>query len=193
MQRTARPNKSALVGRVTPCASQPQLSCLIDWPIPLHSAHESARPQKLPHPIPQWVAEGSWVFITINCVPRDKNQLCRTDIDAAVLAAIKHNHKKLAWHCRLCLLLPDQLHAILALPREPGMATVIKNWKKYVTGKHGVDWQRDFFDHRLRNHHEVEEKTSYILMNPVRKGLCQRAEDWLWVYRPDDRPPPLLG
>jgi putative transposase len=53
-----------------------------------------------------------------------------------------------------------------------------------------VDWQRDFFDHRLRDHHELEEKTSYILMNPVRKALCQRAEDWMWVYRPNDRPPP---
>ena len=45
-----------------------------------------------------------------------------------------------------------------------------------------MDWQCDFFDHRLRDHHEVEEKTSYILMNPVRKGLCERAEDWRWVY-----------
>ena len=47
-----------------------------------------------------------------------------------------------------------------------------------------------FFDHRLRDHHELEEKTSYILMNPVRKALCERAEDWSWVYRPNDRPPP---
>src|SRR6266516_3068047 len=101
-------------------------------------------------------------------------------------AAMKHNHDKLVWHCRLCLLMPDHLHAILAFPREPGMQTSIKNWKKYVAGKQGVDWQRDFFDHRLRNHHELEEKTLYILMNPVRKGLCERPEDWTWVYRPND-------
>jgi hypothetical protein len=37
-----------------------------------------------------------------------------------------------------------------------------------------VEWQRDFFDHRLRDHHELQERTSYILMNPVRKGLCER-------------------
>src|SRR6266508_2041159 len=77
-----------------------------------------------------------------------------------------------------------------AFPREPGMAITIKNWKKFVAGKHGMDWQRDFFDHRLRNHHELEEKTSYILTNPVRKGLCQQPEDWVWIYRPNDRPPP---
>ena len=148
--------------------------------------------KKLPHTIPQWVAEGSWFFITINCVPRRKNQLCRANVGDGVLAAMKYNHQKLLWHCRLCLLMPDHLHAILALPREPGMTTVIKNWKKYVAGKHGVDWQRDFFDHRLRDDHEVDEKTNYILMNPVRKGLCERAEDWVWIYRPNDRPPPLL-
>lgn len=146
--------------------------------------------EKLPHTIPQWVSDGSWFFITINCVPPRKNQLCRAGIGDAVLAAMKFNHQKFIWHCRLCLLMPDHLHGIIAFPREPGMATTVKNWKKFVAGKHGADWQRDFFDHRLRDHHELEEKTSYILMNPVRKGLCQRAEDWLWVYRPNDRPPP---
>jgi len=89
--------------------------------------------------------------------------------------------------------MPDHLHAIIAFPREPGLKTVISNWKKFVATKHGVKWQRDFFDHRLRNDQELQEKTSYILMNPVRKGLCERAEDWMWVYRPNGRPPPLLG
>ena len=131
--------------------------------------------------------------ITIKCVPPGKNQLCRGGTGKAVLSAMKHNHKKFVWHCRLCLLMPDHLHAIFAFPREPGMETAIKNWKKYVAGKHGVDWQRDFFDHRLRDHHELDEKTSYILLNPVRKGLCQRAADWVWIYRPNDRPPPRLG
>jgi len=41
----------------------------------------------------------------------------------------------------------------------------------------------------LRDHHELDEKTSYILMNPVRKELCKQPEDWVWVYRPNDRQP----
>jgi hypothetical protein len=100
--------------------------------------------KKLPHTISQWVADGSWFFITIKCVPPEKNQLCRSSIGNAVLSAMKHNHEKFVWHCRLCLLMPDHLHGIFAFPREPGMETKIKNWKKYVAGKHGVDWQRDF-------------------------------------------------
>ncbi len=69
--------------------------------------------KKLPHAVPQWVAEGSWFFTTIKCVAPGRNQLCRADIGGGVLAAMAHNHNKLAWHCRLCLLMPDHLHAIL--------------------------------------------------------------------------------
>jgi len=88
--------------------------------------------EKLPHAIPQCVAEGSWFFITINWVPPGKNQLCRADTGGAVLAAMSLNHERFVWHCRLCLLMPDHLHAIMAFPREPGMATTIKNWKKFI-------------------------------------------------------------
>jgi putative transposase len=148
--------------------------------------------KKLPHAVPQWVAEGSWFFITIKCVPPGENKLCHAGTGDAVLAAIKHNHEKFVWHCRLCLLMPDHLHAIISFPSKPGMKTVITNWKKFVAFKYGVEWQRDFFDHRLRDQNELQEKTSYILMNPVRKGLCERAEDWIWIYHPTDRPVPKL-
>jgi putative transposase len=50
--------------------------------------------EKLPHAIPQWVADGSWFFITINCVPPGKSQLCRADTGDAVLAAMKFNHER---------------------------------------------------------------------------------------------------
>ena len=115
--------------------------------------------KKLPHTIPQWVAEGSWFFITINCVPPGKHQLCRAGSGDAVLAAMKFNHERLR----------------LALP---------------PLSAHARSSARD---HRLRNHHELKEKTRYVLMNPVRKRLCERAEDWVWIYRPNDPPPPLLG
>jgi len=61
--------------------------------------------KKLPHTVPQWVAEGSWFFITINCVPPGKNQLCRAHAGDAVLAAMKFNHERFVWHCRVCLLM----------------------------------------------------------------------------------------
>ena len=91
------------------------------------------------------------------------------------------------------LLMPDHLHAIIAFPREPGIKTTVANWKHYLAAHEKIQWQRDFFDHRLRDHFEEQEKGSYILMNPVRRGLCERAEDWKWMWRPGDRLSPELG
>jgi len=146
--------------------------------------------RKLPHTSPQWVADGSKFFITINCEPPGKNQLCRTGTGEGVLDAVRFNHEKFGWDVVMCLLMPDHLHAIISFPSQPGMVTVIKNWKKYVAVKYGIEWQRDFFDHRLRDHHELIEKSSYILMNPIRRGLCQHPEDWLWIFRPTPTPSP---
>jgi putative transposase len=175
-------NRGVLIKKVV-AWQQPQYHPNMDLPVR----------KKLPHTIPQWVPEGSWFFITIKCVPRGKNQLCQAGAGDAVLSAIRYNHENLVCHCRLSLLMPDHLHAIMAFPREPGMKTTVTNWKRFVAARHDIVWQRDFFDHRLRNNDELQEKTSYILQNPVRGRLCERIEDWIWIYRPNDRPPPILG
>ena len=93
------------------------------------------------------------------------------------------------WFAHLVLLMPDHLHALVTLPREEEMKKAIANFKEITAKQTGITWQRDFFDHRLRTKESFQEKADYILMNPVRKGLCERAEDWVWVYRPADRPP----
>ena len=39
-------------------------------------------------------------------------------------------------------------------------------------------WQDRPYDHILREDERWEPVAYYIWMNPVRKGLCERAEDW---------------
>ena len=149
--------------------------------------------KRLPHDVPWWVAEGSFYFITIKCESPGRNQLCQAGRGDAVLAAARFNHEHLKWHCRLLLLMPDHIHAIIAFPQNSAMRRTVRNWKRFLATQEKIAWQEDFFDHRLRNRHEEAEKVSYILMNPVRKGFCDRMEDWPWVFRPADRPPPILG
>ncbi|MCD6048623.1 MAG: hypothetical protein K0Q55_26 [Verrucomicrobia bacterium] len=148
--------------------------------------------KRLPHEVPPWVESGRFFFITINCEERGRNRLCQAGVGDAILAAAAFKHEELSWHCRLLLLMPDHLHAIIAFPDHSSLKTAILNWKKYLSQTQGIKWQRDFFDHRLRNQQEELEKTNYILMNPVRKNLCDRMEYWPWVYRPSDRLPPNL-
>ena len=119
--------------------------------------------KKLPHTIPEWVATGSRFFITINCVPPGKNQLCRAETGDVVLSGVKFNREKFVSDCCVCLLMPDHLHAAM-----PSRASRNGNGRQELEEVHrrkaSLGWQRDFFDHRSRDYHELQEKTSYVLM-----------------------------
>jgi hypothetical protein len=36
-------------------------------------------------------------------------------------------------------------------------------WKRWTARQMGIEWQRDFFEHRLRSDESLREKTDYIL------------------------------
>ena len=76
--------------------------------------------------------------------------------------------------------MPDHVHPLLSFPTESKMTAVIGRWKAWQTRTLDVNWQINFFDHRIRNDHEFELKSDYIRQNPVVKGLCARATDWPW-------------
>jgi REP element-mobilizing transposase RayT len=144
--------------------------------------------KRLAHFIPHWIEGRAFFFISINCLPRGRNQLCHPDVGGKILDSVQFYHERLTWQAVLVLLMPDHLHGIVSFPPDPGMKAVVKAWKGYQKRFRGIEWQDDFFDHRLRNRFEFEEKASYILNNPVRKGLCAKPEDWPYVFRPQNRP-----
>ena len=74
--------------------------------------------------------------------------------------------------------MPDHVHMLVTFGPDASMKKVIRNWKRYAANHVGIHWQRDFFDHRLRDDESYEEKAAYILNNPVRAGLVNRFEDW---------------
>ena len=41
-------------------------------------------------------------------------------------------------------------------------------------------WQKRYYDFNVRNHDQFLEKLRYIHRNPVKRGLCERPEDWEW-------------
>jgi hypothetical protein len=67
------------------------------------------------------------------------------------------------------------------------MVEVVADWKRFVARKTGVEWQKGFFDHRLRHDESFEEKAHYIRMNPVRAELVANPGDWPHVWSFDGR------
>jgi putative transposase len=68
----------------------------------------------------------------------------------------------------------DHLHMLATFGPNAGMKTVIRNLKRYLANHAGINWQRDFFDHRLRDDESYDEKANYILNNPARAGFVTR-------------------
>ncbi len=63
------------------------------------------------------------------------------------------------------------------------MNKVVTAWKRYAATHHGINWQRGFFEHRLRAEESIEEKAGYIMQNPVRAGLAADGSSWPHVFR----------
>jgi putative transposase len=135
----------------------------------------------LPHdggPLNPVNPEGDVYFITICCVPRGTNQLAKSDIWGAIDETITLRMSKGDLDCRLALAMPDHFHALMGFPGAKSMQTVVTAIKSWIASMHGIGWQRDFFDHRLRGWESSQEKANYIRMNPVRAGLVANPQNW---------------
>ena len=66
----------------------------------------------------------------------------------------------------------------LSFSEEALIAKSIRNWRHWTAHEFGFHWQRDFFEHRLRDHESFVEKLDYVLQNPVRAGLVADWKDW---------------
>jgi len=140
--------------------------------------------QHLPHEIPSWVDPQKEIyFITITCRERFRNQLALPSMAQPLFETVRHRQEKFLWWPHVFLLMPDHLHALLSFPpSDKPMRTIISKWKEWTAKQVEVQWQDDFFEHRLRRDESRRQKADYILANPVRAGLVSRPEDWAWVY-----------
>ena len=138
----------------------------------------------LPHDVPTWVPGGALFFITLHCAARGREQLTLPPVAEPLLEAVAHYHAEGRWFARMFLLMPDHAHALIAFPRMEAMSKVVSDWKRFTARNVGVEWQRGFFDHRVREGENWQLKADYVRMNPVRKNLVARPEDWPWRFEP---------
>jgi putative transposase len=146
------------------------------------------------------VLSDRYFFVTCNR-RRTRRELGEDDfaILARVLEARRaaHGFRLTAW-----VFLPDHWHAILG-PRFPvTISRVLEAVKVGSTrrinahSKEGGElWQGRFFDRALRTVKEYDEAVEYIHLNPVRRRLVARPEEWKWSsvheYQPRGYTPPF--
>ena len=153
------------------------------------------RPQRkeLPHERPLWLCpENEILFITVCCESRGKNALCHPNIARAIFDSVEFRNRNKIWYARLVCLMPDHLHALISFPYDRPMKQIMSDWKRFLAVRLKIEWQRDFFDHRLRKEESYREKADYVRANPARAGLVTQPEEWpyFWIAEPQ-KPDPI--
>ncbi len=129
------------------------------------------------------VLSDRFLFLTCN-LRRTRRQLSKGDFDclARVIAARWRVHGFLltAW-----VLLPDHWHAIIFPPHPLTISQIMEAIKVGSTRRlntrrkgGGEIWQPRFFDHALRTVEKYHQCVVYMHLNPVRRGLVEKPEDW---------------
>ena len=88
-------------------------------------------------------------------------------------------------------LMPDHIHLLIG-PGESGLTIgrICGHFKSLSTRlfwKSGTGklWQRQFFDHVIRNEADFWECVDYIRLNPIVAGLISVSKDWEFFGEPD--------
>lgn len=104
-------------------------------------------------------------------------------VEATILRGFKELNQYFLW---AHVVMPNHVHALIT-PRLTlskimegikGVSAYRANRIVKRTGK--VFWQRESFDHWVRNAEEEAKIRLYIENNPVKAGLCRDPGDWKW-------------
>ncbi|WP_415883399.1 REP-associated tyrosine transposase [Neptuniibacter sp. QD72_48] len=79
------------------------------------------------------------------------------------------------------VVMPDHIHWLMKLNDIKNLSETVRLLKVMVTQKAGTPiWQSGYYDHALRKEEAIEDVARYIVLNPVRAGLCENVRQYPW-------------
>jgi REP element-mobilizing transposase RayT len=101
-------------------------------------------------------------------------------VEGALLHFQGERYDLTAW----CVM-PNHVHAVVTPAAEHRLTSVLHSWKSYsahranqILGRTGEFWERESFDHLIRNERAFDKFVAYTENNPVAAGLCGTPEEW---------------
>lgn len=82
--------------------------------------------------------------------------------------------------------MPNHVHVVCQPLASLELKDILHSWKSYtaqqanrILNRKGKDfWQREYFDHLIRDRGQLERAIRYTVETPIKAGL----KDWKWVY-----------
>jgi len=103
-----------------------------------------------------------------------------------VADAVRHfddqRYRLFAW----CIM-PNHVHVVTRFFPGETLASVIHSWKSFTAKRAniilrstGAFWEKEYYDHLIRDENEFEHAIRYVADNPAKAGL--QNWQWVWMY-----------
>jgi putative transposase len=138
-----------------------------------------------------FISGGSY-FFTVNLADRRSRLL--TENIGLLRSAFRYVRERHTFTIDAIVVLPDHLHTIWSLPE--GDSDFALRWRliksafsrelppgehvsesRAAKGERGI-WQRRYWEHTLRDEHDLVRHIDYIHFNPVKHGHVTEVRDW---------------
>jgi REP element-mobilizing transposase RayT len=110
--------------------------------------------------------------------------LAKSGIAEVVVAALQHFHER-RYRLQAWCVMPNHVHILFQLFPGEKLSSVLHSWKSFTAkkcsgllGTSGAFWQKEYYDHLVRNEGDLRRISQYIVENPAKAGL----RDWRWVW-----------
>ncbi|MDQ6622392.1 MAG: hypothetical protein M3Y86_02755 [Verrucomicrobiota bacterium] len=121
-------------------------------------------------------------FVTL-CVKNRLEVLANNDVHLAI-TEVSANLR--SWTTIAGVIMTEHVHCFVSPKedRELSAGDFSNAFKRLLRQRlqHEWEWQRGCFDRLLRSDDSFADKWAYVRENPVRAGLVERWEDWLYFF-----------
>ncbi|MDH4074268.1 MAG: transposase [Gammaproteobacteria bacterium] len=125
------------------------------------------------------------VYHVTTCT-RDRKPYFRDFIAArAVIHEIRYGDSAGRSETLAFVLMPDHVHWLVRISGTASLSKIVNLMKSFsarrinhLRGRRSPVWQRGFHDHGIRTGEDLAATARYIVANPLRAGLVERAGDY---------------
>lgn len=128
---------------------------------------------------------GARYFITL-CTRSRRVDLTDENVAPLLIDSFRRIHRNGDIEFQCSTVMPDHIHVLFTLGTRLSLSQVVRKYKqltKSALHKNRLEWQSNYYDHRLRFEDSAESFARYMFLNPYRKKLLSINETWAWWTR----------
>jgi REP element-mobilizing transposase RayT len=133
--------------------------------------------------VPHLRVHGAAYFITWRLIA---GALDLTPEERTLIAdTVKHFHPE-RYFLYAFVVMNDHVHVLIWPMAGHAVSEIVHSWKSYTAnrlqrlfGRSGSVWQKDYIDHAIVSHKQLQQKAEYIYNNPFNRWPELKEYEWL--------------